>query len=252
MKRDWKYLFFIWLNRKLGYEIWNYKGGFPPDFDQPVIDTIRRVAPFTSTSGERLYVLCKSVEYIVKNNIPGDFVECGVWRGGSMMAVAHTLLRLGDTSRRLYLFDTFEGMPKPGEKDISFRGEDASITWRELNRGDANGWCYASLEEVRRNMLSLGYEADKIHFVKGTVEQTLPSAAPDSIAMLRLDTDWYTSVRHELDHLFPRLTRGGVIIVDDYGHWEGARQATDEYIKEHNLPLLFNRIDYTARIGVKL
>ncbi len=252
MKTDWKYRCFTWLNRKFGYEIWNYKSGFPPDFDPTVIDTILAVASFTTTSRERLFALCKAVEYVVQNEIPGDIVECGVWRGGSMMAVAHTLLRLQDTSRHLYLFDTFAGMPEPGEKDISFRDEEAAITWRKLARGDINKWCYAPFGEVGKNMNSVGYDSGKIHLVKGKVEETIPAEAPRTISLLRLDTDWYATYRHELTHLFPRVSHGGVLIVDDYGHWKGARQATDEYVKEHKIKLLLNRIDYTARIGVKI
>ncbi len=252
MKRDWKYILFSKFNRMFGFEIWNYKGGFPPDFDEAVVDTIRRVAPFTSTSRERLYALCKAVEYVVDNRIPGDIVECGVWRGGSMMAVAHTLLRLGDTHRNLYLFDTFAGMPEPGEKDISFWNEPASITWKKLTRDATTEWCYAPLDEVQTNMYSLGYDKVKIHFVKGRVEDTIPVQAPQQIALLRLDTDWYVSVRHELLHLFPRLSQFGVIIVDDYGHWKGAREATDEYLREYGIKLLLSRIDYTARVGVKV
>jgi hypothetical protein len=105
---------------------------------------------------------------------------------------------------------------------------------------------------VQRAVRSTGYDPGKIHLIKGKVEDTVPGAAPTKIALLRLDTDWYESTRHELEHLFPRLSPGGVIIIDDYGHWQGARRATDEFLAQHNIPLLLNRIDYTARIGVKV
>ena len=108
-----------------------------------------------------------------------------------------------------------------------------------------------SLEEVRANLLSTGYPPERLHFVKGMVERTLPDAAPQQVALLRLDTDWYASTKHELEHLFPRIARNGVLIIDDYGHYVGARQAVDEYIEQHRLPLLLNRIDYTARLAVK-
>jgi O-methyltransferase len=80
----------------------------------------------------------------------------------------------------------------------------------------------------------------------------LPEFAPECISLLRLDTDWYESTRHELIHLFSRISKGGVIIIDDYGHWKGAREAVDEYIRENNIKILLNRIDYTGRIGVKI
>jgi hypothetical protein len=105
---------------------------------------------------------------------------------------------------------------------------------------------------VKQAVYSTGYNRDKFHFVQGMVEDTLPEKAPEQIALLRLDTDWYESTRHELIHLFPRLSRGGVLIIDDYGDWEGARKAVDEYIAQHNVAILLNRIDHTGRIGVKL
>ena len=100
-------------------------------------------------------------------------------------------------------------------------------------------------------MLSTGYDIARTHFVAGDVEQTIPGVVPEQISLLRLDTDWYESTRHELKHLYPRLIRGGVLIIDDYGHWKGARQAVDEYLAETGAKLLLNRIDYTGRAAVK-
>jgi len=99
--------------------------------------------------------------------------------------------------------------------------------------------------------LSIGYPEQQIHFVEGLVEETLPAEAPEEIALLRLDTDWYSSTKHELEQLYPRLAPGGVLILDDYGHWQGARRAVDEYFAENQITLLLNRVDSTARIGVK-
>jgi O-methyltransferase len=109
----------------------------------------------------------------------------------------------------------------------------------------------APLEQVKEVLLATGYPKNKIHFVPGKVEDTVPGSAPDAISLLRLDTDWYESTKHELVHLFPRLARAGVIIIDDYGHWRGSRQACDEYFAENRVPLLLNRIDYTGRIALK-
>jgi O-methyltransferase len=100
-------------------------------------------------------------------------------------------------------------------------------------------------------MASTGYDKQKVHFHQGKVELTIPAAAPDQIALLRLDTDWYESTRHELEHLYPRLSPGGILIIDDYGHWSGARKATDEYIEKYAPSLFLARIDYTGRIAVK-
>lgn len=170
------------------------------------------------------------------------------------MAAALTLLRLGDTSRDLYLFDTFAGMPEPTEHDrpSPYDGYLLHERWRWQSKGPhASGWSEASLERVRENMSSTGYPAERIHLVEGMVEKTLPESAPEAVALLRMDTDWHASTKHELEHLYPRLVEGGVLIVDDYGHYEGARRAVDEYFAEYGPAPLLNRIDYAGRIAVK-
>lgn len=224
---------------------------YPPDFPETIVNTIDRVSNFTMTSPERIFALCEAVKYIVSNQIPGDIVECGVWKGGSMMAVAETLISLSDRSRHLYLFDTFEGMTPPSDKDQDIAGNQALDLLQQQDKQDSKSiWCYAGIEEVKQALATTKYDDEKIHLIKGKVEDTIPHQAPSNIALLRLDTDWYESTRHELIHLFPRLAPGGVIIIDDYGHWQGARKAVDEYIQENKIPLLLNRIDYTGRIGV--
>jgi hypothetical protein len=188
----------------------------------------------------------------VQGDIPGALVECGVWRGGSMMAAALALLQMNRTDRALYLFDTFEGMPPPDEQDVTLHGEAASaILQNPRHPRFRNVFAYATLDEVRANMQQTEYDQTRIHFIQGKVEDTIPEQAPETIALLRLDTDWHESTWHELEHLFPRLSPRGVLIIDDYGHWQGCRRATDEYFARENLPILLNRIDYTGRIAVK-
>jgi O-methyltransferase len=224
---------------------------FPPDFTPREIDIIRAVRPFTMTSPERLYGLIQAVYYLVQSNIPGAIVECGVWRGGSMMAIAQTLLELQHASRELYLFDTFEGMLPPQAIDRNYRGEPAEHLMAVEARKTSRVWAVASLEEVQQNLEQTGYTVQHVHYIQGKVEDTIPARAPEQIALLRLDTDWYESTQHELEQLFPRLVSGGVLIVDDYGHWEGARKAVDEYITRQRLHLLLCRMDYTGRIAIK-
>jgi O-methyltransferase len=223
---------------------------FPVDFDETDKELYRRVGPYTMTTPARIYALARAVEYVSARRIPGTLVECGVWRGGSMMAVAHTLLRLGDTERDLYLFDTFAGMTAPTDEDVRRTGERAADLLAEQDR-NADVWAIASLDDVREAVLGVGYPVERIHFVEGPVEETLPANAPDEIALLRLDTDWYESTKHELLHLYPRVASGGVLILDDYGFWQGARKAADEYLSENGISLLLNRIDHTARIAIK-
>jgi O-methyltransferase len=241
---------------RLGFDVVRYKSSsllhtYPIDFDISTVDIINAVLPFTQTSPERIYSLCEAVRYIINNQIPGDFVECGVWKGGSMMAVALTLLSLNDQSRKLYLYDTFDGMTEPSDNDISITGISAKKLLMSSSKAqDDSIWCFAGIEDVKKAVLSTGYNPNNIHFIEGKVEDTIPLQSPSSIALLRLDTDWYESTYHELVHLYPCLSSSGVIIIDDYGHWQGARRAVDEYISEHNIKLLLNRVDYTGRIGV--
>lgn len=165
-----------------------------------------------------------------------------------MAAVAKTLLQLKDISRDLFLFDTFEGMTEPAANDFEYTGKHAK---QVLSEEIGSRCSDAPLEQVKEVMFSTGYPREKIHFVRGRVEETIPDSAPGTISLLRLDTDWYESTKHELTHLFPRLSRSGVIIIDDYGHWKGSRKACDEYFADQRAPILLNRIDYTGRIAVK-
>jgi hypothetical protein len=112
-------------------------------------------------------------------------------------------------------------------------------------------WGYSPIEDVRRNLLGTGYPTDRLHFVKGKVEDTIPGETPEQIALLRLDTDWYGSTKHEMQHLYPLVAQGGVLIVDDYGHWQGARSAVDEYLATNGIHLLLNRTDASGRLAIK-
>ncbi|MGA8303627.1 MAG: TylF/MycF/NovP-related O-methyltransferase [Thermoplasmata archaeon] len=235
---------------RLGVDVSPADAAFEPEF----LEIFRKCREYSQTSKVRMYALYKAVEYISRSSVPGDFVECGVWKGGSVMLVARSLLALGQTDRRIFLYDTFEGMTRPGEHDAWMKdGKPASPNLSsDPNVGKVGRPASRapSLEEVRRNVESTGYPADKLVFVKGPVQATVPGVAPTSIALLRLDTDWYESTKHELTWLYPRLVKGGVLIIDDYGHWTGAKRAVDEYFSQRRLELL-SRIDWTARILVR-
>ena len=165
-----------------------------------------------------------------------------------MMAAALTLLELGDISRNLYLYDTFEGLPPPTESDLTHDGTPAKEQYDRVLKRDGVAWCYSGIDEVRKNMNCTGYPVEKIIYVKGKVEHTVPRTLPNHIALLRLDTDWYESTKHEMQHMFPLLDLRGILIIDDYGHWQGAQKAVDEYFAARGpLPYL-HRIDYTGRI----
>jgi O-methyltransferase len=223
--------------------------GFPEDYDEQACGIIDAVRPYTMTHHDKLFALIYAARHISKHQIPGDVVECGVWRGGSMHAVARALNAEGDTSRDLYLFDTFEGMPPPSEKDIRHDGVSAESLMARTSR-DRRIWAVASLEDVREGFTEVPYPPERIHFVEGRVEDTVPEHAPEEISLLRLDTDWYESTRHELEHMYPRLVSGGILILDDYGWWQGARRATDEFLARTKEPLFLARIA-SGRIAVK-
>ena len=213
---------------------------------------LQSIQAYTMTSPERVFSVLEAVRYVLKSNLRGSIVECGVWRGGIMMAVALLLRTYERYDKDLYLFDSFDGMPLPADVDTDFRGRKAKAEFLARKRSEnSSNWCYASLPEVQANLESIDYPKSKIHFVAGIVENTVPKLAPEEIAILRLDTDWYASTKHELIHLYPRLVKGGVLIIDDYGHWQGARKAVDEYFEENGISILLNRIDYTGRIAVR-
>ena len=239
------------LVRRCGFDVVRFPaesmpGDLTPD-DQKIL---RQCRPHTATTYHRLAAMLDAVAYCIGSGIPGAIVECGVWRGGTMMAAAMKLVQLQQTTRPLYLFDTFEGMPPPSAHDQDYRGVPATQRLAAEEQG-TGVWARASLDEVKANLARTGYPADGMYFVKGRVEETLSRHAPAEIAVLRLDTDWYESTLAELRMLFPRLVSRGVLIIDDYGYWKGARKAVDEYFLQIGLRPLLARIDDTCRIFVK-
>jgi len=240
------------LLRRCGYDVVRYVENirYPLDFTEEEKEICNVVAPFTMTSIERIVALIRATKYIAENDIQGDIVECGVWRGGSMMVCAHVLQRLGNTTHTLYLFDTFEGMSVPTVKDKQFDGIPAEQLLSMAGKGTGI-WCHADKHDVMANLLSTGYPADNVRFVEGKIEETIPQTLPERICLLRLDTDWYESTKHALIHLYPRLVGHGVLIIDDYGHWRGAREATDAYFQQSKTKPFLNRIDYTGRLLIK-
>jgi hypothetical protein len=219
-------------------------------YDDEARETITAVKPWTMTSYDRIFALIVATRYVVANGIEGDVVECGVWRGGSMQAVARTLMGRGATDRELHLFDTFEGMPAPTEEDRRIKGGPTAEEMLETQPKTGLVWAIADLDDVQAGMATSGYPSERIHYHPGRVQDTIPEQAPDRIGLLRLDTDWYESTKHELDHLYDRLVPGGVLIIDDYDYWEGSRKAVDEFIAATRARLLLVPID-TGRIAVK-
>lgn len=237
--------------------------------DYPIAD-IDRDATFTSffeiarqytmTSKEVLYSLYQAARYVGEHGIQGDFVECGVWRGGSSLLAALTLREFDKASKRrllgwksrprhFWLYDTFEGMTAPTPVDVDKEGNTAQFYLDQY--ADDGRWCYADVADVRNTFSGNGFGEDQVTLVEGDVLKTLMQRLPQKISILRLDTDWYESTKLELEMLYPRLVPGGVLIIDDYGHWEGSRRAVDEFFSTRP-PLLLNRVSYAVRMAVKV
>jgi O-methyltransferase len=250
------------LRRTTGHQIVKVRPPAPPPpkakpkrqpfrryYDEEARATLTAVKPWTMTSYERIFALVVATRYVVDNDVPGEVVECGTWRGGSMQAVARTLMGRGVTDRDLHLFDTFEGMPPPTEQDRRLAGPSAAEMLQTRPKTNIV-WAIADLEDVQAGMAQTGYPHERVHYHPGLVQDTIPAQAPERIALLRLDTDWYESTKHELAHLYDRVTPGGVIIIDDYDYWEGSKQAVEEFMAQTHARLLLVPID-TGRIAVK-
>lgn len=206
-----------------------------------------RVKTYTMTSVEALYALYLGVNYILDRDIPGDFVECGVWRGGSSLLVALLLKQRQSTDRSVWLYDTFNGMPVPTHVDVDKYGRTGFEMMEQYS--DDVGWCYAPLSEVRAVFDAESFDFP-INYVEGDVTETLCLRCPDGISLLRLDTDWYESTAVEYELLYPRLSASGVLIIDDYGVWAGSRKATDDFFQTRPKPLIL-RVDKEVRIAIK-
>lgn len=224
----------------------------PVDMEPEFLELYEQCRPHTLLTLENLYALFQAVSYIEEHGIEGDLVQCGVWKGGSAMLCALALINHDSIDRQLYLYDTFLGMTAPTARDVDHVGRPAMPRWLRRQTPTHNKWTYSSLDEVARNLASTGYPEARIRPIQGDVKTTIPRTVPDKICLLHLDTDWYESTRHELEHLYPRLVRGGVLVVDDYGSWRGAREAVDEYFRTTAEHIFLQRIDYTGRLVVKL
>jgi hypothetical protein len=227
---------------------------FPVEFDEGDRRIVGRVIArkLSMTSRERLFATLLACRHVASADIAGDFVECGVWRGGNALIAADVFARLSKPAT-VHLFDTFAGMTEPTEHDVANAdGASARDRYAKDARGTHNAWCYASLEGVQNNFREAGLLNDAVRFVQGDVLQTLADKdnLPSRISVLRLDTDWYESTKAELEILWPLLQPGGILMVDDYGHWGGAKKAVDEFFEGKAKPF-FHYIDYTGRLAVK-
>ena len=243
------------LFKKINYDLkkikpFNLSENFPEasEFEKELLNVCSN---YSMTGHDRMYSLIKSIEFIDQNNVDGDFVECGVWKGGNLIIFQKYVKKL-NLNKKIYAYDTFEGMPKPAEIDKNFEGESASIQLDKLDKKNVDRKkniliADCSLEDVKNNFEKHTFSNNLI-CIKGKVENTLKNTEnlPNKISILRLDTDWYSSTKKELEVLYPLLEKNGILLVDDYGYWQGARKAVDEFFKDKKVTMF--KIDFTGRM----
>lgn len=191
---------------------------------------------YSCCSKERLSFNIDAITSVNDRKIVGDIVEIGVYKGGSMIA----MMRADTQGRTFFLYDTYEGMTAPTDADYDFNGYSAA----HLMNTHESVKCISSLKEVQENVgRSTRTPADKLHYIVGDIMKT--TQYPEKIAVLRLDTDFYDSTKFELDNFYDRVSPGGIVIIDDYGHWKGCRKAVDEFLTAHT-EITLTPIDYTG------
>ena len=207
---------------------------------------------------DSLYNLWLIGEYLEANKIKGDIVECGVWRGASIQLLTGQSLFMKWPSREFYMFDTFSGMTEPTFHDVRLKDKIPAhiLGWKHnLETTGASHLkgipAYATLQDVKNGFSELGVDENHLNFIQGDVLATIPKFGPSEISLLRIDTDWYESTKHILEHFYPRLVTGGVLILDDFDYWEGAREATVEFFNARGLSPLLIRQGGGGRIYVK-
>lgn len=230
---------------------------FPSYVQEDFIKLYQKYSGVSMVPWQGMHDAYQAASYIAQHLDEGDVVECGVWRGGVSALMYETVSKYRDNPLKFWLFDTFEGMSDPTEHDFKSGRTfaDTISKHKGLLRNDGgSNWCRGELDDVKDTMRLAAGSLENVEFVRGMVEETLFGASlPNKIALLRLDTDFYESTKTELEVLYPRLVKGGVLIIDDFGAWAGARKATQEYleqISEGALCITYNHY-YGALIGVK-
>ncbi len=229
----------------------NSKIRYPVEFTKRDIEIFNYVYErnLTMIGKQRMFSNILIAKWITQNELEGDFVECGVWRGGSTLLVKMIFEEYGNNSK-VWLFDTFKGMTQPTDVDINFSGELAKVKYLKSKKTDYVDWAYAGYKDVKDNFIRSGVKIDDCVFVKGDVLKTIPryNDKLKKISFLRLDTDWYESTKIELDYFYPKIVKDGFLVIDDYGHWGGSRKAADQYFHKNQINEFKNMIDSSSRM----
>lgn len=236
IKYDFRFFVVYFLNKRIfkKFDLILKKKQFLSNNNETHYEKFLKISEtYTMCSLEDRKNIIDSINYIERNSIEGDIVECGVWKGGNLMLLKFICEDLG-LKKNIYGFDLFDDMPNGGEYDFDKYGKKPSFY--KNHPSTENEWCKSSLEELKIN-LNQHFESHNIKLIKGDVCLTLKSNEhlPEKISLLRLDTDFYESTKCELDILYPKLSKGGVLIIDDYNEWNGSRKAVDDFFDKKNV-----------------
>lgn len=210
-------------------------------------DLIDLCKNFSMTTDIRMWALLNSLKKILSENIEGEIVECGIWKGGNIILIKKFMERY-NLKKKIYCYDTFEGMYETSKED---RELSTNIDAKEIINDDHKYVCESSFQQTENNIKKNVNNMNDIFFIKGKVEDTLKvnKNIPEKISICRLDTDYYSSTKIELEKLYSRISKGGVLIVDDYGHWSGSKKAVDEFFKDKFI--MKHYVDYACRLIIK-
>ena len=252
MKSLLKKLFLNYLDKKGLHIVKKYKMPAETTINEKKI--ILRSLKYSMTTNIRMWALLQSAKEVLRKKIKGDFVECGVWRGGNIILLKN-ILEQQKIKKNVYGFDTFEGMTEPTRHDVDTENNSALALMKKIDKKDQEFsiWAYSSLQNTKNNIFNNINSKKNLKLIQGKVEDTLviKNNIPKKISLLRLDTDWYESTKIELEILYPLLQKGGILIIDDYGHFKGCRKAVDEYFSKHKIKLRLHYVDYTCRLIIK-
>lgn len=247
--------FFAFFNLKITKLNYGHKNFPIVEAKEDEISLLNTSAKYSMTSLARRWALINAIKYVKNQKIDGDFVECGVWRGGNLI-IFNNLNKKYDLEKKIFGYDTFSGMSEPTIHDNNFLNINAQEEWennKKENNINLSFNCYSSLDEVKMNIKNSCNEdtLDKVNLILGKVEDTLiiEKNLPKKISILRLDTDWYESTKIELEILFPKLVNNGILIIDDYGEYKGCKKAVDEYFKDKKFNIF--KINSGARMLIK-
>lgn len=239
-----------------GYRLTELRFDRPPaELGVEVIELINEVHSkiLTHSSKQRLYATALAIEYVKRKGLSGAFVECGIWKGGNALVAKKAADAIGD-SREFFLYDTYTGHLPPGERDVSLENGTHAVEKYQTIVESSGSWGAVSVEEVKENFHSHGVSLKNVNFIAGDMMATLldPSLIPGRVSVLRLDTDWYEPTKLQLETFWPILEKGGVLLLDDYGHWAGSKAAVDEYFAENGIDVFLTFTDWSGRAAVKV